>query len=125
MRALGARADGRPWRVGVQDPRRPDALVGTIDLADAAVATSGDYVRFHDVERRYHHTVVPATGRSPEAIASVTVRARTAMEADALATSVFALGPDDGPRWLAAKARADALVLTRDGQRRATSDWVR
>jgi len=125
VRALGSRADGRPWRVGVQDPRRPDALVETIDLADAAVATSGDYVRFHDVERRYHHTVVPATGRSPEAIASVTVRARTAMDADALATAVFALGAEPGAKLLAAAgAPAEALVLTRDGGRHATARWA-
>ena len=125
IRALGSRADGRPWRVGVQDPRRPESLVETIDVADAAVATSGDYVRFHDVERRYHHTVVPATGRSPDAVASVTVRAGTAMEADALATTVFALGPGEGTRWLAATTPADALVLARDGRRHETAGWTR
>ncbi len=122
VRALGPRACGRPWRVGVQDPRA-DTLVELIDLADAAVATSGDYVRYHDVERRYHHTVVPATGRSPETIASVSVRATSAMTADALATAAFAMGPQAGCRWLSTAARAEALVLTRSGDRLATSGW--
>ena len=123
IRALGGRADGRPWRVGVQDPRRPEALVETIELADAAVATSGDYVRFHDVERRHHHTVVPSTGRSPDAVASVSVAAATAAEADALATAVFALGPDAGRALLASYPRTAALVLTRDGRRLASPGW--
>jgi thiamine biosynthesis lipoprotein len=124
IRALGGRADGRPWRVGVQDPRRPEGLAEAIDLADAAVATSGDYARFHDMERRYHHTVVPSTGRSPDAIASVSVRAATAMEADALATAVFALGPESGPRLLARQPAAACLVLARDGSRHAWSGWT-
>jgi thiamine biosynthesis lipoprotein len=124
IRALGTRADGRPWRVGVQDARRPEALVETIGLADAAVATSGDYARFHDVQRQYHHTVVPATGRSPEAVASVSVRAATAMEADALATAVFTLGPEAGPARLASLPGTAALVLTRDGRRRTSPGWL-
>lgn len=124
IRALGRRADGRPWRVGVQDPRRAGELSEVIPLADAAVATSGDYVRFHDAERRYHHTVVPSTGRSPDAAASVSVRAATAMEADALATAVFALGPEAGPALLASFPGTAALVLTRDGERRASRGWL-
>ena len=123
LRALGARANGRAWRVGVQDPRRAEALLEVIELADAAVATSGDYVHYHDVERRYHHTVVPATGRSPETIASVSVRAASAMTADALATAAFAMGPQAGCRWLSTAAGAEALMLTRSGDRITTGGW--
>jgi thiamine biosynthesis lipoprotein len=124
IRALGARADRRPWRVGVQDPRRPVELAEVISLADAAVATSGDYVRFFDLERQYHHTVVPSTGRSPDAIASVSVRAATAVEADALATAVFALGPEAGPALVSSREGVATLVLTRDGGRRASPGWL-
>jgi len=124
IRARGTRADGRPWRVGVQDPRRTAALVETIELADAAVATSGDYVRFHDVDRQYHHTVVPSTGRSPDAIASVSVRAATAVEADAFATAVFALGPEAGPAFVSTLEGVATLVLMRDGARRASPGWL-
>jgi FAD:protein FMN transferase len=123
IRALGPRASGAPWRVGVQDPRRPDAIVDLIELADAAVASSGDYVRFHDVERRYHHTVVPATGRSAEAVASVSVRAPTAMDADALATAVFVLGAEAGCGFVSSGPRAECLVVLRDGSRRPSAGW--
>jgi thiamine biosynthesis lipoprotein len=122
VRALGARADGRPWRVAVQDPLCPAVHAEVVSLTDAAIATSGDYVRFHDAERRYHHTVVPGTGRSPEAIASVSVRAPTAMEADALATVVFVLGDRAGGRLVEARG-ASCLVLTREGGRLASPGW--
>jgi thiamine biosynthesis lipoprotein len=124
IRALGGRADRRPWRVGVRDPRRPGELTEVIPLADAAVATSGDYVRFHDVERHHHHTVVPSTARSPDAIASVSVRAATAMEADALATAVFALGPEAGPALASSLEGVATLVLTRDGEHRSSPGWL-
>jgi FAD:protein FMN transferase len=123
IRALGGRADRRPWRVGVQDPRQPEVLTEVIPLAGEAVATSGDYVRFHDVDRLYHHTVVPSTGRSPDAIASVSVRSATAMEADALATAVFALGAAAGTALVASLGGTAALVITRDGERRTTQGW--
>ena len=123
LRALGTRANGRPWRVGVQDPRQPELFGDVIGLAGAAVATSGDYVHFLDLERRYHHTVVPGTGRSPEAIASVSVRAATAMEADALATAVFVLGAAGGCRLIDVLPRTECLLLLRDGSRRSSAGW--
>ncbi|HVO11388.1 MAG TPA: FAD:protein FMN transferase [Vicinamibacteria bacterium] len=125
IRALGTRASGRPWRVGVQDPRRPGAMVARLALADAAVATSGDYVRCHDLERCHHHTVVPATGASPEAIASVSVSTATAMDADALATAVFVLGRDAGCRLADALPATACLLVMRDGSQSASARWRR
>jgi thiamine biosynthesis lipoprotein len=75
------------------------------------------------VERRYHHTVVPSTGRSPDGAASVTVRAPTAMEADALATAVLVLGPEAGCRLLSAFPSAECLVLTREGFHHRSARW--
>ena len=124
IRALGSRASGAPWRVGVQDPRRPEALVEVVALADAAVATSGDYVRFHDVERQHHHTVVPASGRSPVELTSVSVRAARALDADALATAAFVLGAEAGCRLVEGHRQAECLLLARDGSRRASTRWA-
>ncbi|HXZ85000.1 MAG TPA: FAD:protein FMN transferase, partial [Myxococcota bacterium] len=45
LRALGPHPDGAPWRVGIRDPRAPERAIGTVPLADAALATSGDYER--------------------------------------------------------------------------------
>ena len=66
--ALGHRADGEPWRVGVRDAHDPDALTQTLGDRDEAVATSGDYRQFFDhAGRRYHHLLDPRTGAPHEA----------------------------------------------------------
>jgi len=92
IRAIGARPEGTPWRVGLADPDRPGALTETIDLVDRAVATSaGAGFRF-DSAGRFTHLFDPATGRSPQRYSTVSVIAPTATEADALSTA-FSLMP--------------------------------
>ena len=69
IRAIGARPEGTPWRVGLADPDRPGVLTETVDLVDRAVATSaGAGFRF-DSAGRFTHLFDPATGRSPRATA--------------------------------------------------------
>jgi FAD:protein FMN transferase len=92
IRAIGARPEGAPWRVGLGDPDRPGVLTETIALVDRAVATSaGAGFRF-DPAGRFTHLFDPATGRSPSLYRSVSVIAPTATEADALSTA-FSLMP--------------------------------
>lgn len=92
IRAIGARPEGAPWRVGLADPDRPGALTETVDLVDGAVATSaGAGFRF-DSEGRFTHLFDPATGRSPSRYSTVSVIAPSATEADALSTA-FSLMP--------------------------------
>jgi thiamine biosynthesis lipoprotein len=58
VRAAGPQQDGSPWRVGISHPRQPDAVVATVELDGGAVATSGDYERFFDLDgRRYCHII--------------------------------------------------------------------
>ena len=92
IRAIGARPEGTPWRVGLADPERPGVLTETVDLVDRAVATSaGAGFRF-DSQGRFTHLFDPATGRSPSLYSTVSVIAPTATEADALSTA-FSLMP--------------------------------
>lgn len=92
IRAIGARPEGTPWRVGLGDPDRPGVLTETVDLVDRAVATSaGAGFRF-DAKGRFTHLFDPVTGRSPQRYRSVSVMAPTATEADALSTA-FSLMP--------------------------------
>lgn len=93
IRAIGARPDGTPWRVGLSDPDRPGALTETVDLVDRAVATTaGAGFRF-DATGRFTHLFDPATGRSPSLYRSVSVIAPTATEADALSTAFSMMPP--------------------------------
>lgn len=91
--ALGVDADGDPWRIGVRSPFEPDRLAATVAISDAAVATSGDYLRyFEHGGRRYHHLLDPRTGTPYRtAVRSLTVRADRCVDADAASTALFGL----------------------------------
>lgn len=116
MRAMGLRPDGEAWNIAVEAPdakrRTPHSILA---LQDAAVATSGDYRHWVEVQgRRLSHTMDPGRGAPVLAApASVTVVARSCAEADAWATALMVLGPDRGAA-LARKHGLDALFLLRD-----------
>ena len=90
--------DGRPWRLGIQDPRgAPNRSFAELDLSDGTFSTSGDYERtFIRDGRRYHHILDPATGEPARGTRSVTIVASRAVLADGLSTGVFILGPGPG-----------------------------
>ena len=90
--------DGKPWRLGIQDPRGPaNRSFAELDLSDGTFSTSGDYERsFIKDGKRYHHILDPATGEPARGARSVTIVANRAVLADGLSTGVFILGPDAG-----------------------------
>jgi thiamine biosynthesis lipoprotein len=95
---VGGMRDGRPWRLGIQDPRGSAGRVfAELDLSDGTFSTSGDYERFFIKDgRRYHHLLDPATGEPARGARSVTIVANLAVIADGLSTGVFILGPTAG-----------------------------
>ncbi len=123
IRARGTNADGRPWTIAVEHPWRRGDYPDAIALTDAAVATSGSYERFFDPSRSYHHIVDAATGRSPVHCSSVSVIAPTAMAADALATSVFLMGPRRGVAFVDALPGCACLILDQEGLPHRSRTW--
>jgi thiamine biosynthesis lipoprotein len=100
IRSVGPHPDGAPWIVGIQHPRVPDAVMARLDLFHGAVATSGDYERFIEIDgRRYCHIVSPRTGRPVEGLASVSVVADECVVAGS-ATTIAMLMEQRGPEWL-------------------------
>lgn len=117
MRAIGLRPDGEAWTIALEEPdsgRR--APLSILSLQDCAVATSGDYRHWIEIEgRRFSHTMDPNIGMPLAASpASVTVVAPRCAEADAWATALMVLGPDKGGD-LARRRGLDALFLCHDG----------
>jgi FAD:protein FMN transferase len=109
--ALGRSPAGDAWRVGVQSPFDPAALIATLELEDRAVATSGDYEQFFEHQgRRYHHLLDPATG-APRQSASrtVTIAAASCMTADAAATAVFGCSGIEAARLLGSAPGAEIV----------------
>ncbi|WP_402464380.1 FAD:protein FMN transferase [Isoptericola aurantiacus] len=112
--------DGPPWRVGVEDPHATARLVATVPVRRGAVATSG-------FAHRGAHVVDARTGRTPTALASVTVVGPSLTAADVAATSALALGAD-GPGWLRSRGGLAGVVVWADGRAevlgRGTGDLV-
>jgi thiamine biosynthesis lipoprotein len=107
---------GRPWMIGIRDPRSADAVVAVLPLQDAALSTSGDYERYFERDGiRYHHLIDPATGKSPCGVRSVTVVAPDGLTSEALSKSVFVMGVDKGLRLVESLAGVDAVVVDASG----------
>lgn len=117
--ALGSRGD-RPWRVGIQHPRRAGALA-TLALHDGeAIGTSGDYQRFFEFNgQRYCHLIDPRSGRPVQGVQAVTVIARgrkAGVVSDVASKPLFIAGPSG---WQAMAERlgiAEALLVDAAGR---------
>lgn len=93
VRVLGPRPDGSRWRIGIRHPRRNGEAIATIALAGGAVATSGDYERFVEIDgRRYCHLLDPATGWPVDHWQSMTVVAPLCVVAGSHATAAMLAG---------------------------------
>jgi FAD:protein FMN transferase len=92
VRAIGTQPDGTPWRIGIRDPRRDDRAIAVMEVADGAVATSGDYERYFDLDgRRYCHLLDPRTGTPVSHWQSVSVVAPLCVIAGSCATVAMLL----------------------------------
>jgi thiamine biosynthesis lipoprotein len=123
--ALGRSPRGDAWCVGIQDPRRPEAYLELAELDGRALATSGDYATTFTTDRRHHHIFDPRTGYSPGELASVSIAAPTAIEADALSTACFVLGPEGSLTLLRGLRGIDGLLVLKDGETITTPGFPR
>ncbi len=115
--ALGEKQPGKPWRVGVQDPRNPRSIIAVVELRDGVIVTSGDYERcFFQDEKRYHHILDPKTGYPAEALQSVTLVASGGAMIQPLATAVFVMGPKRGLEFIESRPGIDALLIDSSGK---------
>jgi len=115
-RLIGDRR-GKPWIVGVRDPRNDDRLVTRLPLEGEAISTSGDYERYFEEDGvRYHHILVPGTGRAAREVRSATVLGADATLTDALSTTVFVLGVERGMALIATLPDVEAVVVDAEGR---------
>ncbi len=119
VRTRGTNRLGKPWRLGISLPV-PDSnqLFGAVELNDEALATSGDYRNFKlEGSTRLSHIIDPRTGRPIEhALVSVSVLSQDCMTADAWATALLVLGPEEGVK-VAQREHLRVLFLIQDGQK--------
>jgi thiamine biosynthesis lipoprotein len=108
---------GKPWMVGIRDPRKGAGEVITrIPLVDAAISTSGDYERFFEEDGvRYHHIIDPHTGHSASKVRSATVIGPYATRTDGLSKTAFVLGPEKAMEIYNRIDDIDAIIVKLDG----------
>jgi thiamine biosynthesis lipoprotein len=125
IRTIGGRGTQRPWKIAIQDPFGKGNYPALVTIADGSIATSGNYEIFFDQEKIFHHIINPKTGLSPLVNASVSVQAPTAMEADALSTTLFVLDPAQGMRLINSRPSCEGLIVTGNKKKIESAGWHR
>ena len=114
---VGSRPDGKPWRIGLQDPFSGErgAYLGVASLSDKTMVTSGVYERYFIKDGvRYHHILDTRTGRPVDnGLMSVTIVTPKSFDADGFTTTIFALGRERGMA-LAAEKGVDVIVVDKN-----------
>ncbi len=114
--AIGTPPGAKGWTVGIRDPEGGRKVVGSLLLADEAVSTSGNYENYVEIDGTlYGHIIDPRVGRPVTHMLSVTVVAPSALEADALSTGLFVLGPESGEKMLELLPEVGALFALPNG----------
>lgn len=111
---FGSKPDGSPWKIGLQDPREENHLIGSVGVINKAVVTSGDYHRYYTdyIGNRRHHILNPRTGYPAESgLASVTIIHDNSLTADALSTIIFVAGKEQGLEILKLNPQAEAILI--------------
>jgi len=122
--AFGQKNKQTPWNIGLQHPRKSESLLASFAVKNQAIATSGDYQRYFVKDGvRYHHIFDPQTGRPARLMVSTTVITTEVMDADALATAVFVMGPDKGIEWVDSLANVEAMLVLEDGSFRYSKSF--
>lgn len=117
-RLLGDRR-GRPWVVGIRNPRQRDDVALMLPLQDIAFSTSGDYERYFidsSTGERVHHIINPRTGVSASEVMSASVMGPSGFDTDPLSTTVFILGVERGLALINSLVQYDAVIIDVSGK---------
>ena len=112
IRTMGKSDKGGHWKIALQNPRDDGEFISIINISDKAIATSGDYEQYFTKDKSVHHILNPKTGHSATESISVTIVAEHSIDADALATTVFVLGPQNGMKLINDLENVEGLIIT-------------
>ena len=124
----GTKPDGKPWKVGIQDPKASERYLGVLKLTDAFAITSGGYQRYFEQNGKiYHHIIDPKTGYPADSgLTSVTVVADCPYDGqdsqngalcDAYSTALFVMGEEKAlDFWRESDGAFQLVLVTADGR---------
>ncbi|WP_061309639.1 FAD:protein FMN transferase [Clostridium botulinum] len=121
---LGNKPDKTSWKIGVQNPLEPRGdYLGIVSVSDKSVVTSGNYERFFERNgKRYHHIFDTKTGYPAEkGLISVSIISDKSIDGDALSTSVYTLGLNEGKKLIESLKGVEAIFVTNDKKVYVTS----
>jgi thiamine biosynthesis lipoprotein len=100
-----------PWTIGLTNPDDTSQAITAFAVTNASVSTSGNYERYFSPDKSVNHIMDPRTGFSASPCISATIIAENATAADALSTSVFVLGPEDGLKLVESIGGVEAMII--------------
>lgn len=118
VRTIGARGDGKPWIVGIDNPDGSDEepYYTTLALEDLSLVTSGSYQRFYTVNgKSYNHIIDPYTLMPSDTYISVSVLCKSSAIADALSTALFSMSIEQGEQLIADLENVHAMWVFANG----------
>lgn len=117
VQTIGAKPDGSPWRVAIQDPETAENLA-VLEVVDKAVITSGGYERFFEENgQTYWHIIDPATGHPARSgVISATIIGDRGLLCDGLSTALFVMGVDAAAELWRERGGFEAVLVTDDGR---------
>jgi len=117
LKTFGKNLEGLSWKIGLQHPRKPESLLASFSILEKAVATSGDYQKYFELDgKRYHHILDPKTGYPSTGSISATAITNNVMDADALSTALFVLGSEKGIALLDSLSDTEGLIVGTNGK---------
>lgn len=114
---IGNKTDGSPWKIGIQDPRAGRGnIAAVVDAVDKTIVTSGNYERYFEEDGKiYHHILNPKTGYPSENnLLSVSIISNDSFDADALSTSVYVMGLEQGMNFIEKISAVEVMFITDD-----------
>ena len=111
---LGSKPEGELWSISLVNPDDTSQSLATFKVSDKSVATSGNYERYFDPEKKAGHILDPRTGYSAAGCISVTIIAKSCIQADTLATGVFVMGAENGMRLVESLDDVECFIVDAD-----------
>ncbi|MCD7834586.1 MAG: FAD:protein FMN transferase [Lachnospiraceae bacterium] len=117
VQTVGTKPDGSSWKIGIQKPFGGSSdIITVVECTGESVVTSGTYERYFEIDGTiYHHILDPNTGYPADnGLVSVTILADFSTVCDALSTTCFVLGLEDGMELIESIDSVEALFITED-----------
>jgi thiamine biosynthesis lipoprotein len=126
IRTIGAKGDGNPWKVGLENPfdNEDEPYIAYLYLDGGSLVTSGSYLRYYIVNgKRYHHIIDPETLMPSEAYTSVAVLCESSAMGDALSTALFCMDLESGMALVESLDGVEAIWVLSNGDIKRTSGF--